>query len=112
MQVQQWQHLGDLGLLRHHGGRITERNRARWPVTGSTRWSSTRGARTATAPAAVRISGWRACPLRTTSLSYPRVVAMHQRLLCHSLAFPRTASGVRPLVQRPVWARSVLSERR
>jgi hypothetical protein len=37
-----------------------------------------------------------------------RVVATHQRFLCHSLAFPRTSSGVRPRVQRPVWARSVL----
>jgi hypothetical protein len=37
-----------------------------------------------------------------TRLSCPRVVAMHQRFLCHSLAFPRTSSGVRPLVQRPV----------
>ena len=36
------------------------------------------------------------------------VVATHQRFLCHSLAFPRTSSGVRPLVQRPVWERSVL----
>jgi hypothetical protein len=43
-----------------------------------------------------------------TKVSYPRVVATHQRFLCHSLAFPRTASGVRPRVQRPVWARSVL----
>jgi hypothetical protein len=42
-----------------------------------------------------------------TRLSCPRVVATHQRLLCHSLAFPRTSSGVRPRVQRPVWARSV-----
>ena len=42
------------------------------------------------------------------SVSCPRVVATHQRLFCHSLAFPRTSSGVRPLVQRPVWARSVL----
>jgi hypothetical protein len=41
-------------------------------------------------------------------VSCPRVVATHQRLRCHSLAFPRTSSGVRPLVQRPVWARSVL----
>ena len=38
------------GLLRHHGGRITDRNRTRSPLTGSTRRSSTRGARTATAP--------------------------------------------------------------
>jgi uncharacterized protein len=49
--------------------------------------------------------GW---PPQTPSLSCPRVVATHQRFLCHSLAFPRTSSGVRPLVQRPVWARSVL----
>ncbi len=42
-----------LGLRRHHGGRITERNRTRPPVTGSVRRSSTRGVRTATAPAAV-----------------------------------------------------------
>jgi hypothetical protein len=41
-------------------------------------------------------------------MSCPWVVATHQRLLCHSLAFPRTPSGVRPLVQRPVWERSVL----
>jgi hypothetical protein len=44
----------------------------------------------------------------SSNLSCPRDVATHQRFLCHSLAFPRTASGVRPLVQRPVWARSVL----
>jgi transposase len=41
-------------------------------------------------------------------VSCPRVVATHQCFLCHSLAFPRTSSGVRPLVQRPVWVRSVL----
>src|SRR5918995_7532571 len=53
-----------LGLLRHHGGSSTERNRFRWPVTGSTRRSLTRGAWTATAPAAVRISRWRAWAFR------------------------------------------------
>jgi hypothetical protein len=42
------------------------------------------------------------------SVSCLRVMATHQRF-CHSLAFPRTSSGVRPCVQRPVWARSVLS---
>jgi|SRR5215218_3207741 len=35
-------------------------------------------------------------------LSCPRVVATHQRVFCHSLAFPRTSAGVRPRVQRPV----------
>jgi hypothetical protein len=45
-----------LGLLRHHGGSSTERNRARSPVTGSTRRSSTRGARTGITPAAVSTS--------------------------------------------------------
>jgi hypothetical protein len=45
---------------------------------------------------------------RPTRLSCPRVVATHQRVFCHSLAFPRTSLGVRPRVQRPVWARSVL----
>jgi hypothetical protein len=35
-------------------------------------------------------------------VSCPRVVATHQRVFCHSLAFPRTSLGVRPLVQRPV----------
>ena len=39
-----------LGLLRHQGGKITERNRIRSPVTRSVRRSSTRGARTVTAP--------------------------------------------------------------
>jgi hypothetical protein len=42
------------------------------------------------------------------SVSYPRVVATHQWLWCHSLAFPRTSLGVRPLVHLPVWARWVL----
>jgi hypothetical protein len=46
---------------------------------------------------------------RREYVSCPWVVATHQRLWCHSLAFPRTPSGVRPLVQRPVWERSVLS---
>ncbi len=59
------------GLLRHHGGKTTERNRARAPVTGSTLRSSTLGARTATAPAAVRTSRRRAWPLRTTSRRPP-----------------------------------------
>ena len=45
-----------LGLLRHQGGRITERKRTRSPVCGSTRRSSTRGARTGITPAAVRTS--------------------------------------------------------
>ena len=35
-------------------------------------------------------------------VSCPRVVATHQRVFCHSLAFPRTSLGVRPRVQRPV----------
>ena len=39
------------GVLRHHGGRIAEENLARSPVSGSTRRSLTRGARTSTAPA-------------------------------------------------------------
>jgi hypothetical protein len=39
---------------------------------------------------------------RPASLSCPQVVATHQRFLCHSLALPRTSSGVRPLVQLPV----------
>ena len=40
----------------------------------------------------------------------PLVVLLHgfPEFLCHSLAFPSTSSGVRPRVQRPVWARSVL----
>ena len=44
------------GLLRHHGGRITDRNRFRSPVAGSVRLSLTRGARTCTAPADVSTS--------------------------------------------------------
>jgi hypothetical protein len=55
------------GLLRHHGGKIELRNRARSPVTGSARRSSTRGALTPTAPAAVVTCRGRAYPLRTTS---------------------------------------------
>src|SRR6185436_18304370 len=39
------------GVLRHHGGRIAEANRARSPVSGSVRRSLTRGATTSTAPA-------------------------------------------------------------
>jgi broad specificity phosphatase PhoE len=31
---------------------------------------------------------------RAARLSCPRVVATHQRFLCHSLALPRTAAGV------------------
>jgi len=42
-----------LGLLRHQGGKITERNRTRSPLTRSVRRSSTRGARTGIAPAAL-----------------------------------------------------------
>jgi hypothetical protein len=56
-----------LGLLRHQGGRITDRNRIRSPLTGSVRRSSTRGARTGTTPAAVVTARWRAWPLRTTN---------------------------------------------
>jgi alkanesulfonate monooxygenase SsuD/methylene tetrahydromethanopterin reductase-like flavin-dependent oxidoreductase (luciferase family) len=41
------------GLLRHHGGRITDRNRTRSPLVGSTRRSSTRGAAPGTGPAPV-----------------------------------------------------------
>jgi hypothetical protein len=59
-----------------------------------------RGPRRASTPSA--------CWPPSSRLSCPRVVATHQRFLCHSLALPRTSSGVRPLVQRPVWARSVL----
>jgi hypothetical protein len=59
------------GLRRHHGGKITDRNRTRPPVAGSTRRSSTRGARTLTAPAAVVTCRWRAWPLRTTSRRPP-----------------------------------------
>ena len=64
------------------------------------------------APAAPRSTAhkWRSSRTnpKVSRLSCPRVVATYQRFLCHSLAFPRTASGVRPRVQRPVWARSVL----
>jgi hypothetical protein len=55
------------GERRHHGGRIAERNRRRCPLASSTRRSSTRGARTSTAPAAVVTCRGCACPLRTTS---------------------------------------------
>jgi len=71
VQVQQRQHLSHLGLLRHHGGKITDRNRIRSPVAGSTRRSSTRGARTGMLPAAVVTSRRRAWPLRTTSRRPP-----------------------------------------
>ena len=55
------------GVLRHHGGRIAEENRARSPVSGSVRRSLTRGTVTSTAPALVSTSrGWWV-PLRTTS---------------------------------------------
>lgn len=55
------------GLLRAHRGTIELRNFALAPVSGSTRRSSTRGARTSTAPAEVVIVRDRACPLRTTN---------------------------------------------
>jgi hypothetical protein len=55
------------GDLRDQGGTIELRNRLRAPVSGSTRRSFTRGARTSTAPAEVVIVRGRACPLRTTS---------------------------------------------
>jgi hypothetical protein len=42
-----------LGLLGDQGGKITERNRTRSPLTRSVRRSSTRGARTGIAPAAL-----------------------------------------------------------
>jgi hypothetical protein len=45
---------------------------------------------------------WPPSSCRTPSLSCLRVVATHHCLRCHSLAFPRTSSGVRPRVQRPV----------
>jgi hypothetical protein len=41
------------GLLRHHGATIELRNRIRSPLSGSTRRSSTRGARIGSIPAAV-----------------------------------------------------------
>jgi hypothetical protein len=56
-----------LGLLRHHGGMIELRNRARSPVSVSIRLSLTRGATISTAPAPVAIERGPACPLRTTS---------------------------------------------
>jgi hypothetical protein len=55
------------GVFRAQGGKIAEENRRRWPVSGSTRRSLTRGATTSTAPAEVRTSrGWWQ-PLRTTN---------------------------------------------
>jgi hypothetical protein len=56
-----------LGLLRHHGGTIADRNRARSPVSASTRRSSTLGAWISTGPAPVVTDQGSACPLRTTS---------------------------------------------
>ena len=44
------------GDLRAHAGRIADENRCRSPESGSTRLSLTRGAFTATAPAAVSTS--------------------------------------------------------
>jgi hypothetical protein len=67
MQVQQRQHLGDPRDLRAHGGKITEENRDRAPVTSSVRLSLTRGALTWTAPEDVSTSRGAADPLRTTS---------------------------------------------
>ena len=59
MQVQQRQDLGDLRVLRAHGGKIADENRCRSPVTGSVRLWLTRGAVTSTAPALVSTSrGW------------------------------------------------------
>lgn len=52
MQVDQRQHLTDLGDLRHHSGRIYGKNRIRSPVAASTLLSFTRGAVTSTEPAA------------------------------------------------------------
>jgi len=55
-----------LGLLRHHGGTMAERNRQRSPVSESIRRSSTRGAWISIPPAAVAIVRGSAWPLRTT----------------------------------------------
>jgi hypothetical protein len=52
---------------RHHGGSSDDRNRHRCPVAWSTRRSSTRGAATSMAPAAVVTCRGRAWPLRTTN---------------------------------------------
>jgi hypothetical protein len=54
------------GVLRAHGGKIAEENRARSPVSGSVRLSFTRGAVTCTAPALVSTVRVSAVPLRTT----------------------------------------------
>jgi transposase len=56
VRVEQGQHLGDLRVLRAHGGRIAEENRLRSPVSGSMRLSLTRDAVTSTAPALVSTS--------------------------------------------------------
>src|SRR5204863_4158671 len=66
VQVQQRQHFGD---LRHQGGRITDRNRLRSPVCSSTRLPLTRGARTCTAPAALRTTSCRPCSSRSWARS-------------------------------------------
>src|SRR5581483_580612 len=59
------------GERRAYGGRITLRNRHRFPVLSSTQRSSTRGALTPSAPApATRLRGW-AWPFRTTR-AWPR----------------------------------------
>src|SRR5713101_4006361 len=54
------------GDFRHHGGTIELLNWHRSPVSGSTRPSSTRGARISMRPAPVVIVRGLACPLRTT----------------------------------------------
>jgi hypothetical protein len=83
------------GDLRHHGGRITDRNRLRAPVFGSTRLSLTRGVRSCTALAAVITSRGCACPLRTTRRR-PR----SSRSLANSARYASTP----PPVRRPTSA--------
>jgi hypothetical protein len=77
----QRQHLGDLGDLRPHAGRITEANRRRSPVTSSTRLSLTRGARSSTAPDEVNTCRGTAWPLRqpgTVGRQFARALRVRQ----------------------------------
>ena len=84
------------GLLRHHGGRIALRNRARSPVTGSTRRSSTRGARTSIAPARRRDRARLGMPVADHQPPAPLVALVSQRR-------PRTRRP-RPPAPRPASA--------
>jgi hypothetical protein len=71
-QVDQRQHLGDFGLLRHHDGTIELGNRTRSPISSSTRLSLTRCASISMGPVPVVIQRGSADQIRDHVAVGPR----------------------------------------